>query len=131
MADVDPAQRENPKKDYEDEPELSLVFKGRNALGPEKENEKDCDAWLSKFITSPSALRLSLNLFHYRESSGHSVADCRLYGRNKVKMCKWNGWGYTDTYVAMSNSTMICLKGSRYRRTYSIHIYILHCSMYL
>lgn len=114
MADADAARRENPEKEYEDEPELRLISRGWNALGPEKASEKDQDEWLSKFVNSPSALRLALNLFHNKGSPGHSVADCRLYGRNKVKMCKWNGWGYADTYVAMSNSTMICLKGSRY-----------------
>ncbi|XP_026190050.1 alkyldihydroxyacetonephosphate synthase, peroxisomal [Cyclospora cayetanensis] len=29
-------------------------------------------------------------------------------------MCKWNGWGYCDTYVAMSSSSTIRLQGSRY-----------------
>ncbi|CDJ56393.1 hypothetical protein EMWEY_00053520, partial [Eimeria maxima] len=29
-------------------------------------------------------------------------------------MCKWNGWGYADTYVSMSSSSMIRLHGNRY-----------------
>lgn len=70
--------------------------------------------WRACFAGDPAALRLPLN--HFTESAlrGHVVTDKRLYGRNRVSLCKWNGWGYRDTYVGLSSATMIRLFGKRY-----------------
>lgn len=97
-----------------EEGELQLVQRHRNIFTPKTQEEKKDDGFKERFAGSPMALRLDLHLFTEIARSGHVVVDSRLFGRNRVKMCKWNGWGYIDTYVALSSSTSIRLKGSRY-----------------
>ena len=112
-----------------DELDTRLVLQGENAFSAElTENEEQPAEWLARFSGSPTALRLELNLFSGSSHSGHSMAECRLYGRNRVKVCKWNGWGYNDTYLSMTSSTTIRLQGPRYIFLYFFFsIFFLSC----
>lgn len=92
---------------------MQLALQNRSAIC-EAEEKKEDGKWRASFSGSPAALRLGRHLFKESETSGNVISDTRLFGRNRVDLCKWNGWGYTDTYVALSNSTMIRLQGSRY-----------------
>ncbi|KAL8427889.1 hypothetical protein ACSSS7_007486 [Eimeria intestinalis] len=88
-----------------------LVQHYKSIRRPLSKNE-DHD-WRACFAGNPAALRLGLNRFSQSALTGHVVTDKRLYGRNRVALCKWNGWGYTDTYVGLSSATMIRLFGNR------------------
>ncbi|KAL8440657.1 hypothetical protein Emag_007845 [Eimeria magna] len=81
----------------------------RRALSKNEDHD-----WRACFAGNPAALRLGLNHFSQSALIGHVVTDKRLYGRNRVALCKWNGWGYSDTYVGLSSATMIRLFGKRY-----------------
>lgn len=70
--------------------------------------------WRVLALGSPVALRLNLNILPDNTGPLDVDDDKRLYGRNRLNVCKWNGWGFKDTYLGMSNSTMVRLSGSRY-----------------
>ncbi|KAL8438489.1 hypothetical protein Efla_002239 [Eimeria flavescens] len=96
----------------EEQRNQQLVSHYKSIRRPGIKNE-DHD-WRACFAGNPAALRLGLNRFVNSELSGHVVIDQRLYGRNRVSLCKWNGWGYSDTYLGLSSATMIRLFGNRY-----------------
>ncbi|CDJ69772.1 D-lactate dehydrogenase, related [Eimeria necatrix] len=106
-----PEQQQQQQK--AEEQQQQLATRAKDFADPKDDCKGDA-SWMAPFFGSPSSLRLALHVFAERSGGGHSVMDCRLFGRNKVETCKWNGWGYCDTYVSMSSASMIRLHGSRY-----------------